>query len=469
MEKNGRNDPCPCGSGKKHKYCCLSKDSAQAAKGIAFEAQARLDETVQCNQKAYCREDLPVFTEGQPRLSICIPTYNRAAILRETLTHLEKVCGEDTEIVISDNCSPDETPQVIEDFRLRFRHFRAVRQPENIGPSKNGTAVHMMATGRYSYALSDDDQIYPEGINAAVKVMEDDPSIVGVFGNYAEWIRNSNEVHIQTLTDQRIDFARGDKLAIFNRFSLLWLPVCRTDIFQRFGIYDGKSWGMWPLVGTLIEHGGITVIPEILYRHAHTEPRQEYNLTEAWYHDFHRSQYETYLGRIGSGDFSASSKFIDSRVNPAYLQGVRFAAIKKEALTARHFILRARAYGLSGEEDVLRWERENMAAMVAERLIGFVDLSPGIKQVVFDCDERIIPFLKSFAFLAPGYDTTVMLEADWRDSPSSSDSFLVTYAFQQAAAERSRYRAICDLVETCRITDQPLDLSPHLALDGKTG
>jgi SEC-C motif-containing protein len=29
--KIGRNDPCPCGSGKKYKHCCLGKSSAAAA------------------------------------------------------------------------------------------------------------------------------------------------------------------------------------------------------------------------------------------------------------------------------------------------------------------------------------------------------------------------------------------------------------------------------------------------------
>jgi len=24
-DKTGRNDPCPCGSGKKYKQCCLNK------------------------------------------------------------------------------------------------------------------------------------------------------------------------------------------------------------------------------------------------------------------------------------------------------------------------------------------------------------------------------------------------------------------------------------------------------------
>ena len=27
--KTGRNDPCPCGSGKKYKHCCYEKDSAK--------------------------------------------------------------------------------------------------------------------------------------------------------------------------------------------------------------------------------------------------------------------------------------------------------------------------------------------------------------------------------------------------------------------------------------------------------
>jgi SEC-C motif-containing protein len=30
MAKIGRNDPCPCGSGKKYKKCCLAKDEQEA-------------------------------------------------------------------------------------------------------------------------------------------------------------------------------------------------------------------------------------------------------------------------------------------------------------------------------------------------------------------------------------------------------------------------------------------------------
>ena len=43
--KAGRNDPCPCGSGKKYKRCCLAKDRSRQAENRFEPAQPRWDET----------------------------------------------------------------------------------------------------------------------------------------------------------------------------------------------------------------------------------------------------------------------------------------------------------------------------------------------------------------------------------------------------------------------------------------
>jgi hypothetical protein len=42
----GRNEPCPCGSGKKYKHCCLDKDEAKArtARAKAAEKAAKAAE-----------------------------------------------------------------------------------------------------------------------------------------------------------------------------------------------------------------------------------------------------------------------------------------------------------------------------------------------------------------------------------------------------------------------------------------
>src|SRR5262252_278622 len=41
MTKTGRNDPCPCGSGKKYKQCCLKKDEAAEHEALAAAAAAK--------------------------------------------------------------------------------------------------------------------------------------------------------------------------------------------------------------------------------------------------------------------------------------------------------------------------------------------------------------------------------------------------------------------------------------------
>jgi hypothetical protein len=38
-DKVGRNDPCPCGSGKKFKQCCMSKAPQSAGPPIKFKAK----------------------------------------------------------------------------------------------------------------------------------------------------------------------------------------------------------------------------------------------------------------------------------------------------------------------------------------------------------------------------------------------------------------------------------------------
>ncbi len=42
MTKTGRNDPCPCGSGKKYKRCCQEKDESAASAALAANHAARL-------------------------------------------------------------------------------------------------------------------------------------------------------------------------------------------------------------------------------------------------------------------------------------------------------------------------------------------------------------------------------------------------------------------------------------------
>lgn len=68
-----------------------------------------------------------------PLVSLCVPTRNRAASLREALKNL---CAQDyspIEILVSDNCSDDDTERVCLEAVRQDSRIRYVRQERNIG------------------------------------------------------------------------------------------------------------------------------------------------------------------------------------------------------------------------------------------------------------------------------------------------------------------------------------------------
>ncbi len=94
--------------------------------------------------------------ENNPILSICIPTYNRENSIKQTL---EKLCAivnnKDIEIVISDNCSTDNTKSICNFFSNKFDNIVYYCQKENIGPDKNFEFVLTHAKGKYRWLLGD--------------------------------------------------------------------------------------------------------------------------------------------------------------------------------------------------------------------------------------------------------------------------------------------------------------------------
>jgi abequosyltransferase len=101
---------------------------------------------------------------SRPTLSICIPTFNRAALLRECLESIE----QDTpthpfEVVVSDNASSDNTLEVLQEFAAKLP-LRWAIQERNVGYDRNFDAVVALAEGDYCWMLGSDDCVEPQAI-----------------------------------------------------------------------------------------------------------------------------------------------------------------------------------------------------------------------------------------------------------------------------------------------------------------
>ncbi|MBF2004710.1 MAG: glycosyltransferase family 2 protein [Chlorogloeopsis fritschii C42_A2020_084] len=123
-------------------------------------------------------------------LTIAIPTYNRAELLDRQLTWLEKAIKgfeSECEIVISDNCSPDHTQEIIEKWlnKLGNIQVKVNRNSENIGVIKNIAYCINAATGKYVWTISDDDKIDAKSIFYLSDVLSTEANLSLVILNFS--------------------------------------------------------------------------------------------------------------------------------------------------------------------------------------------------------------------------------------------------------------------------------------------
>lgn len=125
-----------------------------------------------------------------PLLTIAIPTFNRAKLLERQLQWLSRAIrgfGPECEVIISDNASPDATPEVIERFAEDFdgAQLRLVRQDTNLGAIRNIAFCFREACGRHVWTIGDDDLIEDDTLAYVLNVLREHPDLALLALNFS--------------------------------------------------------------------------------------------------------------------------------------------------------------------------------------------------------------------------------------------------------------------------------------------
>jgi len=128
-----------------------------------------------------------------------IPTYNQARYLP---TAIESALGQDypnLEVVISDDCSKDDTPNVVGKFLLNKR-IKYFRNEENLGRVGNyQKTLSEYATGKYALNLDGDDWLTNLSyISKAVEILESAEKIAFVFGKQGRYFEESDTLLVDS-------------------------------------------------------------------------------------------------------------------------------------------------------------------------------------------------------------------------------------------------------------------------------
>lgn len=207
----------------------------------------------------------------QPRISICIPAYNSARFIEETLRSVLGQSYENIEIVIADDCSIDNTAQIVESFRdERIKFFR---NKQNLGVEKNWNKTLRLATGKYCKLMGADDVLYPTFIEEQVNILENpcNTDIVLVTSHKHVIDQDGKLIITRKFSGKgRFEGRKSIKKCLHKGTNIIGEPVAglfRREALEKSGYYDGENLYMidLDLWSRMLKTGDLYVIDKVLY------------------------------------------------------------------------------------------------------------------------------------------------------------------------------------------------------------
>lgn len=178
-----------------------------------------------------------------PKISICIPTYSRSDLLEKTLISVTRQTVRPYEVIVVDNCSPDDTASVAARFADQGVRYHCNEQ--NLGMAGNWNRCIQLASGDFLTILHSDDLISPswyEQWSRIISRYQDDQNVGAFFSHVFTIDMDENTLMIFRL------FAKECLLVPGENFRRLWakhmcaLPasggiIFRKAIFNKIGEY----------------------------------------------------------------------------------------------------------------------------------------------------------------------------------------------------------------------------------------
>jgi glycosyltransferase involved in cell wall biosynthesis len=123
-------------------------------------------------------------TSDQKKVSVIIPTYNRARFITNAVKSVQNQDYENIEIIIVDDKSTDNTQAVIYSLKIQIPNIFYYQNERTKGPSGARNTGMSMATGDYITFLDSDDIWLKNHLNDGMKILGRNPEIDVLFGNY---------------------------------------------------------------------------------------------------------------------------------------------------------------------------------------------------------------------------------------------------------------------------------------------
>ena len=166
-----------------------------------------------------------------PKVSVCIPTYNRKDYLKETLESAFAQTYKDYEVIVVDDGSTDGTEKMIKEVGYKLRYYWV----NHIGQAAARNKLIELAYGEYITFLDSDDLLFPDAVQKLVDVIDSYDHDVFAYGSYI-----GMDEHGSSLRTKQSKLPSGN--IVTKLFEYIYVHSCGTmcakRIYEREGGFD---------------------------------------------------------------------------------------------------------------------------------------------------------------------------------------------------------------------------------------
>lgn len=398
-----------------------------------------------------------------PTLSICIPTRNRAGYLRRHLGHLADFTL-DCEIVVSDNCSEDDTAEVVSSFRERMPNLFYVRQPKPLNFYETMIAACNLATGTFAMYAADDDLLIEDGVAHAVDLMSRDAEISAVYGSWQEWDPLINSViKSHSVFERETQIGHTELLRLFNALRTPEIPIFRVEGFRSSHLPIQHQYAFDFFGAALFaETGRLVFSPEPtvrVTRHPGQESNQLYrpDILQCYLAD-----YELFLSRHTDLHVADTMVMVTRALVTQYLTAAVRAIESQKYLQARTLYQRAAVYLPEQAREGLRsLESAHFYDMTVESVCGLIATMQPVRRILSIADEecwtvaRVVAATSGAEFVKLNREDLAQCAIHEDDFLLYQDDDLISQLAERVVFPLRRARRLGSIIAALRRTGAP--------------
>jgi glycosyltransferase involved in cell wall biosynthesis len=233
------------------------------------------------------------MSRASPPVTVCLPVYNGARYLRESIASVLAQSYGDFRLIVSDNWSTDASADIVHSFR--DDRITYVRPAEHLQIVRSNSYCLSLATGEYVCAWAHDDTMMPDNLRQKVAFLKEHPRAGFVHSNVLLTDAEGRTLGEHWAPDSRRDYFEPG-LAVAQRYlrnvargSIIFIGavLARRDCYDKLGTFRADIPGafdseMWMRIALFYDVGCLSA-PLVTYRkHA-----SMFSVTTAATEDFH--------------------------------------------------------------------------------------------------------------------------------------------------------------------------------------